>query len=383
MSIVRYFEANPKHKRHLWLVSLTYPISPLIGAGLIAASGNVHWAWAPLALYYIIIPLLDMWAGDDKHDLLGQLESEAELSKFYKYMVHGLLPVIYFTWLLGAWFVVNYDLPWTSYLALGIAHGWGLSLAINSGHEVGHKTDKFSKWMALLMLAPSFYGHFRVEHNMGHHSDVATPRDSATARFGEGFWAFMLREYPGAWRRAWRLESKRADRKGYSKFSLRNEVVASVLIQIALYAVIILWLGTAVIPYLALAWAFSSMALSLQNYVAHYGLLREKRADGKYLPCQPHHSWNCNLLITNIVSYNLARHSDHHAYPARHYQHLRKFEDAPQMPYGYMPMFMLAYFPPLFRRVMDPHVLANVNGDMSKILTKKLAERELTSPART
>ena len=379
MSVTSYFTNNPKSKRHLWLVSLTYPTSPLLGAGMIAATGNVHMAWLPLLMFYVAIPILDMLIGNDKHDLLGQMEDEVSLSSFYKYMVHGLLPIIYFTWLMGAWFIVNYDLPWTSYIALGIAHGWGLAFAINSGHEVGHKTDKFSKWMALLMLAPSFYGHFRVEHNMGHHSDVATPRDSATARFGEGFWAFMAREYPGAWKRAWRLESKRAARKGYSKWSPKNEVVASVIIQTLLYGAVILWLGAAVIPYLVLAWLFSSMALSLQNYVAHYGLLREKRPDGKYLPCQPHHSWNCNLIITNIVSYNLARHSDHHAHPSRHYQHLRKFEDAPQMPMGYMPMFILAYFPPLFRKVMDPKVIANVGGDMSKILTKELAAKDQTA----
>ena len=376
MSFASYFINNPKSKRHLWLVSLTYPASPLLGAGLIIATGNVHLAWVPIVLFYVLIPLLDTLIGEDKHDILGQMESEAELSRFYKYMVHGLMPVIYMTWLYGAWFVVNYELPLSSYIALGIAHGWGLAFAINSGHEVGHKTDKFSKWMALLMLAPSFYGHFRIEHNMGHHSDVATPRDSATARFGEGFWAFMAREYPGAWKRAWRLESRRAARKNYSKWSLKNEVVASVIMQLILYAVIIAWLGSAVILYLALAWLFSCMALSLQNYVAHYGLLRDKREDGKYLPCQPHHSWNCNLIITNIVSYNLARHSDHHAHPARHYQYLRKFENVPQMPFGYMPMFILAYFPPLFRKVMDPHVLKNAGGDMSKILTKELVAQE-------
>ena len=373
MSFASYFTNNPKSKRHLWLVSLTYPFSPLLGAGLIAATGNMHLAWVPLVLFYIITPALDMIMGEDKHDVLGQMESEAELSTFYKYMVHGLMPVIYLTWLLGAWFVVTYPLSTTAYIVLGVAHGWGLAFAINSGHEVGHKTDKFSKYMALLMLAPSFYGHFRVEHNTGHHSDVATPRDSSTARFGESYWAFVLREYPGAWKRAWRIESKRASRKGYSKFSPRNEVVTSVLIQIALYAAVIAWLGTAVIPYLLLCWAISSLALSSQNYIAHYGLLRDQRPDGKYLPCRPEHSWNCNLLVTNIVSYNLARHSDHHAYPARHYQHLRQFKEAPHLPYGYMLMFNIAYFPPLFRKIMDPLVIANAGGDMSKVLTQEYA----------
>ena len=46
------------------------------------------------------------------------------------------------------------------------------------------------------------------------------------------------------------------------------------------------------------------------------------------------------------------------------------------MPFGYMPMFILAYFPPLFRKVMDPHVLKNAGGDMSKILTKELVAQE-------
>ncbi|WP_418152520.1 fatty acid desaturase [Litorimonas sp. RW-G-Af-16] len=113
----------------------------------------------------------------------------------------------------------------------------------------------------------------------------------------------------------------------------------------------------------------SVMALSSQNYFAHYGLLRQKRPNGKYVPCQPEHSWNCNQLVTNLTSYNLARHSDHHAHPTRHYQNLRTFKDAPQLPFGYMAMNMIGYVPPLFRRVMDPRVLANVDGDMSKVLT--------------
>ena len=37
-------------------------------------------------------------------------------------------------------------------------------------------------------------------------------------------------------------------------------------------------------------------------------------------------------------------------------------------------MFLLAYVPPLFRRVMDPRVIANVDGDMSKVLTKDMME---------
>ncbi len=371
MSLTTYFEKNPSAKRHIWLISMTYPFIPLMGVGLMMLTGNVHMAWAPLVFIYLIVPIIEILMGDDDHDVLGLDHEMFELSPFYKFMVHASIPVIYFSWLFGAWYVSTQSLPVSSYFALAWGHGMGLAFAMNSGHEIGHKTDKFSKWAALVMLAPVFYGHFRVEHNTGHHSDVATPRDSATARFGESYYEFMSREYPGAWKRAWRLESKRADRRGYSRFSLRNEVIMSVVMQVALYAAIVAWLGWVVLPYLIIAAVFGASVLSLQNYVGHYGLLREKRPDGKYLPCQPHHSWNTKNLFTNIISYNLARHSDHHAHPSRHYQHLRNLPDVPELPYGYGGMFLLAYFPPLFRKVMDPAVLANVNGDMSKVLTKE------------
>lgn len=370
MSIVSTLNANPSLKRHLWLVSLTFPLSPLWGIALISLTGNPLFAWAPVCLFYVALPAIDEMVGNDKHDILGLMETQAELSPFYKFMVHALLPVIYGTWLAGAWYVVNVDLPTHAYVALGIAHGWGLAFAINSGHEVGHKTDKLSKWMALFMLAPSFYGHFRVEHNQGHHVDVATPKDHATARFNESYWAFILREYPGAWKRAWAIEAKRARRKGYRVFSLKNEVILSIVMAAILWASVIIILGTSVIPYLLLTWVISVTALSSQNYIAHYGLLREQRPNGKYYPCETHHSWNCNRLVTNLTTYNLARHSDHHANPARHYQHLRTFPNAPQLPHGYQAMFMIAYVPPLFYKIMNPRVLKNVGGDMERVLTK-------------
>jgi len=376
MAVVHNVFESDKRKRHLWLVSLTFPLIPLLGIAAAETLNSVYMLWLPVIILYIVLPVLDYVVGVDKADILGTMETEASLSPFYKYMVHGLLPLIYFCWLIGAYYAATQDLPIGAYIALGISHGWGLAFAINAGHEIGHKTDSLSKWLALFMLFPSFLGHFRIEHNAGHHADVATPRDHATAWFGESFYHFISREIPGTWRRAWHLESKRARRRGYSKWSLKNEVVISTLASSLLWGSVVLVFGLAVIPYILLTWLFSVTALSVQNYIAHYGLLREKRADGKYLPCQPEHSWNCNQIVTNLTTFNLARHSDHHANPSRHYQHLRTFNAVPHLPYGYMTMFLLAYVPPLFRRVMDPLVLGNVDGDVSRILTPALAKAE-------
>jgi len=46
---------------------------------------------------------------------------------------------------------------------------------------------------------------------------------------------------------------------------------------------------------------------------------------------------------------------------------LRHFDDVPQLPSGYFGMFLLSYVPFLWRRVMDPRVLALVDGDMSRV----------------
>ena len=288
------FAEYPARKRHLWLVSLTYPMFPLLGTGLALFTGQPAFVWLPVIIVYLVIPIIEMLVGDDHRDLLGQMDAEAALSPFYRYMVHGLLPIIYLTWGVGAWYVATQSPSLITLIGIGISHGLGLGFAINSGHEVGHKTDRTSKWIALLMLAPSLYGHFRVEHNVGHHSHVATPKDTATSYFGESFWHFITREIPGAWKRAWAIESKRADRKGYSRYALKNEVVLATLIGAVVWTTMLLIFGLSVLPYMLIAWLISATSLSQQNYIAHYGLLRETRPDGKYLPARPEHSWNCN-----------------------------------------------------------------------------------------
>jgi len=123
------------------------------------------------------------------------------------------------------------------------------------------------------------------------------------------------------------------------------------------------------VPFLLMHnfWAWSQ--LTLANYIEHYGLLRAKKENGKYERCAPRHSWNANYIVTNLVLFHLERHSDHHAYPARRYQSLRNFDDIPELPNGYFGMYLLAYIPWLWFKVMDKRVLAlpHIQGDLSKV----------------
>ncbi len=109
--------------------------------------------------------------------------------------------------------------------------------------------------------------------------------------------------------------------------------------------------------------------LTSANYVEHYGLLRQRLPGGGYERCQPHHSWNANHTYSNLVLFQLERHSDHHANASRRYQSLRHFPDLPQLPSGYFGMFPLAYVPALWFKVMDPRLLAlpHVRGDFGRV----------------
>ncbi len=282
-------------------------------------------------------------------------------------LTHLTVPLHFITLICGAWFVASQGLSIPGLLALSLMVGAISGYGINTGHELGHKKSKADRLAARLVLAVPFYGHFSMEHNAGHHADVATPEDSASARYGENIYRFALREIPGGFRRGWRLERERLERRGSSAWSWRNEILQSYALSALLYGALLLAFGWVILPFLLIQTFWAWWQLTSANYVEHYGLLREKGPDGRYERCQPHHSWNANHLASNLVLFHLERHSDHHAYAARHYQSLRHFDDVPQLPSGYFGMFLLAYVPPLWFRVMDPRLLELVGGDLSRV----------------
>ena len=112
---------------------------------------------------------------------------------------------------------------------------------------------------------------------------------------------------------------------------------------------------------------FGFSLLEAVNYLEHYGLLRQKNANGRYERCAPVHSWNSDHIVTNLFLYHLQRHSDHHANPTRRYQTLRSMEGSPNLPSGYASMISLTYLPPLWRKVMDHRVLAHYDGDITRV----------------
>lgn len=134
---------------------------------------------------------------------------------------------------------------------------------------------------------------------------------------------------------------------------------------VVMFAALTFWLGPLALGFLVAQAIYGFCLLEVVNYLEHYGLLRQKDAKGRVERCLPRHSWNSNHIVTNLFLYQLQRHSDHHANPTRRYQALRHFEDSPQLPSGYAAMILVAYFPPIWFRLMDPKVVEHHKGDIS------------------
>ncbi len=356
-----------KAKKYLWVLST---ILPLVGLSGIALYESTQQAWmllVPLVFIYVVIPLLDFVFSTDSSNPSEQEVPQLEQSKYYDWILYLMLPIHFFVFYYLVQYMVSQPLAlWMQavlLLTLGIFGG----LAVNLGHELGHKKNQLDKNLAKLALSSGAYGHFNIEHNAGHHRDVATPEDTASARLGENVYQFALREYPGGIKRAWAIETKRLARKNLPWYALDNQILHSYALTVLIYAFMTWQLGWAALLILLLHAPIVWWQLTSANYIEHYGLLRQKDSQGKYERCEPWHSWNSNHLISNLVLFHLQRHSDHHANPSRHYQSLRHFPTAPQLPAGYMGMFLLAYFPPLWYRVMDKKLMKMHKNDLSLI----------------
>lgn len=354
-------------KRSTWLLSMAVPLLAAAGPLLYLASAEVWTLWWPVLLVYIGLPVADLIVGEDRSNPPEAAMAELDADPYYRVIAWMMVPLLWIAFVFAAWFVARHALPWHGVLAATIATGVIGGFCINIGHELGHKRGAFERWLAKLVLAPTGYGHFHVEHNRGHHRDVATPDDPASSRMGESIYAFLLREMPGAWRRAWRLERERMQALGRSRFSLHNDIVQTALITLALWSALIAWLGAGVLPFLIAASFWANFQLTSANYIEHYGIARKRLPNGRHEPCRPEHSWNSNHLVSNWALFHLQRHSDHHANATRRYQCLRHFDEAPQLPTGYFGMFLLSYVPPLWFRVMDPRLVAMVGRDPERI----------------
>jgi len=330
--------------------------SPLIiYVGSIQAFIGKGWVtFLPLIYAWVVIPLLELFIRPDPSNMAEAEEQLAKNDRIYDYILY----LIVFLQVPTLFFFLNSmrDETLTIWDKIGRIGTMGLlcgTFGINVGHELGHRLNKFEQTLAKISLLTSLYMHFYIEHNKGHHKNVATPHDPSSAKYGEPLYFFFFRTIIFSYASAWRIATKDVRKAGKDAFSLHNEMLLFQIIQLAFVALIVMIFGWTITFYFLIAAFIGILLLETVNYIEHYGLQRKEIEQGKYERAMPEHSWNSDHVIGRLMLFELSRHSDHHYLASRKYQVLRHHDDSPQMPTGYPGMMILSTIPPAWFYVMN------------------------------
>jgi alkane 1-monooxygenase len=317
------------------------------------------WSYQTIVWVYGIIPLIDWCVGLDKGNLSEDEAAARERSLAFKLPLWLFVPLQLglIVWALGmvaeggASLLEIFGLT----ISLGIATG---AIGITVAHELMHRRSALERALAEALMASVSYTHFCIEHVRGHHRNVATPADPATARLGESFYAFWPRCVAGGLGSAWRLEVERLGRRGLAVWGPGNAMLRYGATLIVVYGAVAAAFGASGVLVFAIQGVIAFSMLEAINYIEHYGLSRRELSPGHYEPVAPEHSWNSSHRVTNWFLFDLARHTDHHLNAGRRYPALRHIDSPTQLPAGYAAMFVLALVPPLWRAVMDRRATA-------------------------
>ena len=331
-----------------YLLAYSLPLSALL-----AVHWGGGWSYATVVYAFGVLPVADQYWPRDLRNPSAESEAGRAANRLFDLLLYLNVPLLYLVF--GYAFYRTGQGAYAGYELVGLVLSLGVlggASGINVAHELNHRTRPHERLLAKLLLWPTLYLHFTVEHNLGHHRHVATPLDPATARYGESVYHFWGRSVLGGWRSAWALERKRVGAHAW----WRNRILHFQLAQLG-YLLLVGGLFGPLATLVALgAGIVAFLNLETVNYIEHYGLLRRRTPGGRYEPVQPHHSWNSDHELGRIVLYELTRHSDHHFRAARKYQILRRFAESPQLPAGYPASMLLALVPPLWFGVMNERV---------------------------
>ena len=323
---------------------------------LIAISGNLmggYWAAGNIVFSLVFMVIIDWFAPSDSQDIPLKDDKLPNAVLLFSVLLHTAgVATLLFGVTSG---ILSGGAVWLAAVSTGFAGG---ILGITAAHELIHRER--NKWMQQLGIWNLFivgYTHFFTEHRLVHHVKVGTIEDPATARYGESFYAFLLRTIPGQFVSALQTDARIQRRKQNLPYGWKNFTIRATLLQIAFMVLIFSGMGSLVLlAYIAQS-AAAFFLLEYVNYIEHYGL---ERAEGERVG--KHHAWQSDSISSRFALFELSRHADHHMRASKPYHTLDSHEASPRLPAGYFGMFYLALIPPLFFRVVHPRIRAIEKG---------------------
>jgi len=315
----------------------------LLGSASLIVSG-----WAPFAVI-VLIMIFGSFADEISGDDWDRLSDSARA--FFNFNLYLSLPLMFVLTAL----LVLFSLEYPSFAdhpvqLIGAIWAVGYLLALvgaTVGHELTHRQGRLPQTIAHLLLGFTGNTSFTIYHVHVHHRLVGTYEDASTARRGERFPTFVARTIIQQFTQAARVEAARLRRRGMPVWSHHNRLIRAHAAPLSILAVVAAIGGPFAILVFGLAGVLGRLFHELVNYVQHFGLVRAETA-----PIRPRHSWDSYRRLSNVLHYNLPRHSDHHMFATKPFWRLDALDDVPMLPYGYQTMATIALIPPLWRRVM-------------------------------
>ena len=334
-----------------YLMSYSIALMAFIGISL-----GGFYNYLAVVFTFIFIPILEIIVKKSNEEYTEEEKKNRLLDPFFDLLLYLNIPIVF-----GIFFFSLDKLAYTSSVfdIIGIILSASIVMAtngINVGHELGHRKSIIARTCSKLLYLPCQYMHFYIEHNFGHHINVATPEDPATARYKQTLYSFWITSVFRTYVSAWEIQLKLLKVSKRNFLSIKNDMVFYTFFQITFLAFVYYNFGLYLTLLSILMSIISFLFLETINYVEHYGLLRKKEPSGRYERVKPHHSWNSNHTIGRIVLYELTRHSDHHFKSSKKYQVLESLNDCPHLPYGYPTSILLSLIPPIWFNIMNPLV---------------------------
>ena len=316
-----------------------------------------YWVWATPVFAFVCIPILELIFPVDTDNLKPKEVDDKLKKSIFDWLLYLNLPIVFSLVFYGLIIVSQATLTTHEFVGLFFSVGIVLGVnGINVAHELGHRQTTNERFLGKVLLLPSFYMHFYIEHNFGHHLHAATPEDPATARYNQSVYSFWITSTVRQYFSAWKIQNKLLKTNKQLFFSTKNDMLWYVIFQTVYLILIALLFGTTGLWFALFSGIVGFVLLETVNYIEHYGLIRLKTKSGRYERVREIHSWNSNHVIGRIVLYELTRHSDHHYKSSKKYQVLDCHDESPQMPYGYPTSMVLAMIPPLWFGVMNKRV---------------------------
>jgi len=335
-----------------YLMAYSIPFSALIGFYF-----EGYYLFITPLYIFIIIPFIEIILTFFKIDEIETARQNKSVHWIFDIMLYLNIPLVFGLLTYALTKVINYELLSIEFLGAIISMGLVVvSNGINVAHELCHRTKTFERFLGKFLLIPSLYMHFYLEHNYGHHLNVATKDDAVTAKYNQPLYSFWISAIRGELLGAIKIQKIRLNKQNISFFSIYNDMFWYSIIQLIYLLIVFIVFSVNGLILTLLVALFSILMFECVNYIEHYGLLRKKLESGRYERVQAKHSWNSNHILGRIVLYELTRHSDHHRIAETKFQNLKSIEESPQLPFGYPTSILLSFIPVLWFKLMNPRV---------------------------